>query len=80
MGSSLSDPRRSNRDITDAGFRTSSLRVNFLRPFHGGAEAHYLARPLHVGRGSGVAETQAVGNDGRVAMVARLDCLSLRGE
>jgi len=72
MGLELVGSAAVNRDIADAGFRTSSLRVNFLRPFHGGAEAHYLARPLHVGRGSGVAETQAVGNDGRVAMVARL--------
>jgi len=37
-----------------------------------GAEAHNLAGPLHAGRSSGVAETQAVGDDGRVAMVARL--------
>ncbi|CAA0126658.1 Uncharacterised protein [Mycolicibacterium vanbaalenii] len=57
---------------SDTGFRTASLRVNFLRPFHGGGEAHYLAKPLHVGRSSGVAETQAVGRDGRVAILARL--------
>ncbi len=37
-----------------------------------GADAHYMARPLHVGRSSGVAEAQAVGHDGRVALVARL--------
>lgn len=54
------------------GFRTASLRVNFLRPFHGGGESHYLAKPLHVGRSSGVAEAQAVGSDGRVAILARL--------
>ena len=59
-------------DGSAAGFRTASLRVNFLRPFHGGGEAHYLAKPLHVGRSSGVAETQAVGRDGRVAILARL--------
>jgi uncharacterized protein (TIGR00369 family) len=53
-------------------YRTASLRVNFLRPFHGGGEAHYRAKPAHVGRSSGVAEVQAVGSDGRVALLARL--------
>ncbi|PRC56301.1 phenylacetic acid degradation protein, partial [Mycobacterium sp. ITM-2017-0098] len=53
-------------------YRTASLRVNFLRPFHGGGEAHYPAKPAHVGRSSGVAEVQAVGRDGRVALLARL--------
>ena len=53
-------------------FTTLELKVNFLRPFHGGAEAHYRAKPAHVGRSSGVAEVQAVGSDGRVALLARL--------
>lgn len=53
-------------------YRTASLRVNFLRPFHGGGEAHYRAKPAHVGRSSGVAEIQAVGSDGRIALLARL--------
>lgn len=53
-------------------FHTASLRVNFLRPFHGGGEAHYAARALHAGRGSGVAEATAVGADGRTALLARL--------
>ena len=48
-----------------AAFHTASLRVNFLRPFHGGGEAHYGARALHAGRGSGVAEAAAGGADGR---------------
>lgn len=56
----------------EPGLRTASLRVNFLRPFHGGLTAHYLATPLHVGRSSGVAEAQAIGDDGRIALVARL--------
>ncbi|PRC49403.1 phenylacetic acid degradation protein, partial [Mycobacterium sp. ITM-2017-0098] len=30
------------------------------------------AKPAHVGRSSGVAEVQAVGRDGRVALLARL--------
>ena len=72
MGLELVGSATVNKESADAGFRTASLRVNFLRPFHGGADAHYLARPLHVGRSSGVAEAQAVGHDGRVALVARL--------
>lgn len=55
-----------------APFRTASLRVNFLRPFHGGGEARYTARAVHAGRGSGVAEAVAVGADGRTALLARL--------
>ncbi len=54
-----------------APFRTASLRVNFLRPFHGGGEARYTARAVHAGRGSGVAEAAAVGADGRTALLAR---------
>lgn len=72
MGLELVGSAAVNAGDDDARFRTASLRVNFLRPFHGGAEAHYLAKPLHVGRSSGVAETQAVGDDGHVALVARL--------
>lgn len=53
-------------------FHTASLRVNYLRPFHGGSGAHYEATPLHVGRSSGVAEARAVGHDGRTAIMARL--------
>ncbi|MGZ8802323.1 MAG: PaaI family thioesterase, partial [Mycobacterium sp.] len=72
MGLELVGSAALNRGSLDADFRTASLRVNFLRPFRGGAEAHYLAKPLHAGRSSGVAETQAVCDDGRVALVARL--------
>lgn len=55
-----------------APFHTASLRVNFLRPFHGGGEARYAARALHAGRGSGVSEATAVGADGRTALLAQL--------
>lgn len=55
-----------------APFRTASLRVNFLRPFHGGGEARYTGHALHAGRGSGVAEAVALGADGRTALLARL--------
>lgn len=61
-----------NRAMPEAPFRCASLRVNYLRPFHSGAGAHYLAKPVHLGRSSGVAETQAVRGDGRVAMIGRL--------
>lgn len=54
------------------GFRTASLRVNFLRPFHGGGDAHYRADATHTGRSSAVAEALAVGRDGRTAITARL--------
>lgn len=72
MGLELAGSAEVNRAVPDAPFRTASLRVNFLRPFRGGAEARYVATPVHVGRSSGVAETHAVGPDGRVALLGRL--------
>lgn len=51
---------------------TASLRVNFLRPFLGSDQSHYIATPLRTGRTSAVADAQAVGDDGKVAVVARL--------
>ncbi len=62
----------SHKDPSADSYRTASLRVNFLRPFHGGAEAHYRAEAIHLGRSSGVAEAEAVGSDGRTALLARL--------
>ncbi|WNG87381.1 PaaI family thioesterase [Mycobacterium sp. ITM-2016-00317] len=58
--------------VVEHGFRTASLRVNFLRPFHGGGDAHYRADATHTGRSSAVAEARAVGRDGRTAITARL--------
>ncbi len=72
MGLELAGSAEVNRALPDAPFRTASLRVNFPRPFHSGAEARYVATPLHVGGSSGVAGTQAVGPDGRVALLGRL--------
>ncbi|MBB2993308.1 uncharacterized protein (TIGR00369 family) [Mycolicibacterium iranicum] len=72
MGLELVGSAAVNSDPDAAPYRTASLRVNFLRPFHGGGEAHYRATPFHVGRSSGVAEAEAVGSDGRVALIARL--------
>lgn len=72
MGLELVGSAVLNRNPDAGPYRTASLRVNFLRPFHGGAEAHYRAKPLHAGRSSGVAEAEAVGSDGRTALLARL--------
>lgn len=72
MGLELVGSAALNHDATAQPYRTASLRVNFLRPFHGGGEAHYRAKPAHIGRSSGVAEVQAVGSDGKLALLARL--------
>lgn len=55
-----------------AAWRTASLRVNYLRQFRGGDESRYEARALRVGRSSGVSDAQAIGDDGAVALTARL--------
>lgn len=72
MGLELVGSAVLNKDPAAQPYRTASLRVNFLRPFHGGGEAHYRAKPIHAGRSSGVAEAEAIGSDGRTAMLARL--------
>ncbi|TVX91499.1 PaaI family thioesterase [Mycolicibacterium porcinum] len=59
-------------DGTGTPWRTASLRVNYLRQFRGGDESRYEARALRTGRSSGVADAQAIGDDGAVALVARL--------
>lgn len=51
---------------------TASLRVNFLRHFRASPESRYVGTALRVGRSSAVAEAQAVGDDGKVAIIARL--------
>ena len=60
------------RDGTGAPWQTASLRVNYLRQFRGGNESRYEARALRIGRSSGVADAQAIGDDGAVALIARL--------
>jgi uncharacterized protein (TIGR00369 family) len=52
--------------------RTASVRVNFLRPFYAGAHSRYEASPLRIGRGTAVADAQAVAEDGRSAITARI--------
>jgi uncharacterized protein (TIGR00369 family) len=57
---------------SDELLQTASLRVNFLRPFFSGAESRYVGTPLRVGRGSAVGDAQAIGDDGKVALTARV--------
>ncbi|BCO34254.1 phenylacetic acid degradation protein [Mycobacterium heckeshornense] len=52
--------------------RTASVRVNFLRPFYAGERSRYEATPLRIGRGTAVADAVALGDDGRVAVAARV--------
>jgi uncharacterized protein (TIGR00369 family) len=52
--------------------RTESLQVNFLRPFLAGAESRYVGTPMRVGRNTAVGDAQAIGDDGKVALTARV--------
>lgn len=52
--------------------RTASLRVNFLRPFFAGDQSRYEGTALRIGRNSAVGDAQAVGDDGKVAILARV--------
>jgi uncharacterized protein (TIGR00369 family) len=61
-----------NAGDADDPLYTASLRVNYLRQFRGGPESRYVGTALRIGRSSGVGEAQAVGDDGNVAIIARL--------
>ena len=61
-----------NADRTDLLLQTASLRVNFLRPFFAGAESRYVGTPVRVGRRTAVGDARALGDDGKVALSARL--------
>lgn len=54
----------------------ASVRANYLRPFHSGPQSRYVGSVLRVGRRSGVAEAQAVGGEGKPAIVARVTAYS----
>lgn len=60
----------------DQPFQTTSLRVNFLRPFfasdEAGAQSLYEGTALRIGRMSAVGDARAVGRDGKAAVIARL--------
>jgi uncharacterized protein (TIGR00369 family) len=57
---------------TDGTLQTGSLRVNFLRPFIAGTNSRYVGSALRVGRSTGVGDAQAIGDDGKVAITARV--------
>jgi uncharacterized protein (TIGR00369 family) len=61
-----------NRDRSDGLLQTASLRVNFLRPFFAGSESRYEGTPLRVGRNTAVGDAQAIGDEGKVAITARV--------
>ncbi|MDT5248671.1 MAG: hypothetical protein QOJ28_1305 [Mycobacterium sp.] len=61
-----------NQERPEASLQTASLRVNFLRPFFAGTESRYVGTPLRVGRGSAVGDAQAIGDDGKIALTARV--------
>ncbi|WP_375484965.1 PaaI family thioesterase [uncultured Mycobacterium sp.] len=52
--------------------RTASLRVNFLRPFIAGGRSRYEASALRIGRGAAVADAQAIDDQDRLALTARI--------
>src|ERR1700760_459258 len=61
-----------NRDRANSLLQTASLRVNFLRPFFAGSASRYEGTPLRVGRNTAVGDAQAIGDDGKVAITARV--------
>jgi uncharacterized protein (TIGR00369 family) len=61
-----------NRNSSDDLLQTASVRVNFLRPFFAGADSRYEGTPLRVGRNTAVGDAQAIGDDGKVALTARV--------
>lgn len=52
--------------------RTASIRVNFLRPFLAGSQSRYEGTALRIGKNSAIGDAQAVGDDGKVAILARI--------
>jgi uncharacterized protein (TIGR00369 family) len=61
-----------NWDRSDDLLQTASVRVNFLRPFFAGVNSRYVGTPLRVGRNTAVGDAQAIGDDGKVALTARV--------
>jgi uncharacterized protein (TIGR00369 family) len=56
----------------DLRFRTGSLRVNFLSPLMAGSRCRYTGTAVRVGSTMAIADGWAEGDDGKVAVVARL--------
>lgn len=61
-----------NAGRDDQPLNTASVRVNFVRQFGSGPGSRYVGTALRVGRSSGIAQAQAVGGDGEVAILARI--------
>lgn len=61
-----------NAGRVDAPLHTGSLRVNFLRPFIAGAKSRYVGTAVRVGRSTAVGDAQAIDDDGKVALTARV--------
>jgi uncharacterized protein (TIGR00369 family) len=61
-----------NSDRSAGLLQTASLRVNFVRPFMAGSTSRYVGTPLRVGRTTGIADAQAIADDGKVALTARV--------
>lgn len=61
-----------NHNSAGEHLRTASLRVNFLRPFIAGRHSRYVGTALRVGRNTAVGDAQAINDDGKVAITARV--------
>jgi uncharacterized protein (TIGR00369 family) len=61
-----------NQNRSDRPLQTGSLRVNFLRPFFAGDESRYEGTRLRVGHSTAVGDAQALGDDAKVAITARV--------
>ena len=61
-----------NRDASDGLLQTASLRVNFCVRFSPESSSRYVGTPLRVGRSTAVGDAQAIGDDGKVALTARV--------
>jgi uncharacterized protein (TIGR00369 family) len=50
----------------------TSLKVNFLRPFFAGRDSRYVGSSLRIGRRTAVGDARAIGDDGKLAITARV--------
>jgi uncharacterized protein (TIGR00369 family) len=71
-GLELAASAAANRDRSDSLLQTASLKVNFLRPFFAGAGSRYEGTSLRIGRRTAVGDAQAIGDDGKLAITARV--------
>jgi uncharacterized protein (TIGR00369 family) len=61
-----------NAGRAETPLQTASLRVNFLRPFIAGVNTRYEGSALRVGRNTAVGDAHAIGDDGKIALTARV--------